>query len=144
MTTKGVEVFDETVHVTNAWLKDIMAWLHTDDRHLAYRALRSVLHALRDELEPELAVHLGAELPMLVRGFYYEGWRPVRTPARDRHIQAFYNRISGEMQGYSETDPVRLTGAVFDVLAAHVAVGEIQKVARALPRELREMWRIPA
>lgn len=143
MTAAGVQLFDETIHVTNVWLKDIMEWLHTDDRHLAYRALRSVLHALRDELDPELAVHLGAELPMLVRGFYYEGWRPSRTPAGDRHIQAFYDRIAGEMQGYPNADPVRLTGAVFDLLAARIAGGEIRKVARSLPRDLREMWRIP-
>jgi uncharacterized protein (DUF2267 family) len=95
-------------------------------------------------MEAGLAVHLGAQLPMLVRGLYYEGWRPATTPARDRHIQAFYDRIKAEMQGYPDADPVRLTGAVFDMLAKRIAVGEIQKVAGALPRELREMWRIPA
>jgi uncharacterized protein (DUF2267 family) len=34
-----------------------------------------MLHALRDRLPPEIAVHLSAQLPMLVRGIYYEGWK---------------------------------------------------------------------
>ena len=45
------------------------------DRRSAYRALRSVLHVLRDRLTPEQAVHLGAQLPLLVRGIFYDGWR---------------------------------------------------------------------
>ena len=64
MTTTGLKVFDETLQITNSWLKDLMEMLHTDDRQMAYRWLRAVLHALRDELEPELAVHLAAQLPI--------------------------------------------------------------------------------
>ncbi len=83
--TTGLAVFDTTVQETNLWLKGIMEGLHTDDRHLAYLALRATLHALRDRLGPENAVHLAAQLPMLVRGLYYEGWRLARRrPASGR------------------------------------------------------------
>ena len=143
MSTTGLKVFDETLQVTNSWLKDMMEMLHTDDRQLAYRGLRAVLHALRDELEPELAVHLAAQLPMLVRGFYYEGWQPSRTPTPNRHLDAFYQAIRTEMCGYPEVEPDRLAGAVFDLLAARIAAGEIQKVARSLPRGIRDLWGIP-
>ena len=68
MSTTGLPVFDTTVQETNLWLKAIMEGLHTDDRHLAYVALRATLHALRDRIGPENAVHLAAQLPMLVRG----------------------------------------------------------------------------
>ena len=144
MTTTGLKVFDETLQVTNSWLKDMMEMLHTDDRQFAYRALRAVLHALRDELEPELAVHLAAELPMLVRGFYYEGWQPSRTPMPNRHLEGFYQAIQAEMQGYPEPDPGRLAAAVFDLLATRIATGEVQKVARSLPRAIRDLWGIPS
>jgi uncharacterized protein (DUF2267 family) len=68
-----------TVQETNVWLKKL-----TEDHHLghhAYIALRAVLHVLRDRLTPEQAVHLGAQLPILVRGIYYEGWRLAAKPA---------------------------------------------------------------
>lgn len=144
MSTNNLPAFDETVQRTNAWLKDLMAWLHTDDRRLAYRALRAVLHALRDRLEPGLAVHLGAGMPMLVRGFYYEGWRPSDTPLPYHSLEEFHDCVMAEMQGFQEADPERLTGAVFDLLAARLPAGEIRKIAESLPRDVRALWRIPA
>ena len=89
MSMTGLDVFDSTVHQTNVWLKSIMDRLGTDDRHRAYLALRATLHALRDRLPPEVAVHLGAQLPMLVRGFYYEEWHIAGTPTRERHAAEF-------------------------------------------------------
>jgi uncharacterized protein (DUF2267 family) len=144
MSASGLKVFDETLQVTNSWLKDLMEMLHTDDRQLAYRGLRAVLHALRDELEPELAVHLAAQLPMLVRGFYYEGWQPSRTPTPNRHLDAFYQAIRTEMHGHPEVEPDRLMGAVFDLLSTRIEAGEVQKVVRSLPREIRDLWGIPS
>src|SRR5918999_2423916 len=88
----GLYVFDHTVQVTNEWLKGVERELGAANRHRAYLALRSTLHALRDELVPDEAVHLAAQLPMLVRGFYYEGWDPSRTPVKDRDREDFLER----------------------------------------------------
>ena len=79
MSTTGLDVFDRTVQETNLWLKSLMEKLVTDDRHVAYFALRATMHALRDRIGPDNAVHLGAQLPMLIRGLYYEGWRMERS-----------------------------------------------------------------
>ena len=69
------EVFDTTIQKTQVWLNDLMSELDWEDKpHKAYMALRTVLHALRDRLMVVVAVQLGAQLPMLIRGFYYEGW----------------------------------------------------------------------
>jgi uncharacterized protein (DUF2267 family) len=66
MSTTGLSVFDETIQKTNIWLKEISEALGSD-RHRAYQVLRAVLHCLRDRLIINEAVHLGDQLPMLVR-----------------------------------------------------------------------------
>ena len=73
MSTIGLEVFDKTVQTTNAWLKEIME-VTGPDRHRAYRVLAAVLHALRDRLTVDEAAQLAAQLPILVRGLYYDQW----------------------------------------------------------------------
>ena len=73
MADTPVAALDHTIQQTNIWLKSVAGQLHIEDRRDAYRALRSVLHVLRDRLTPEQAVHLGAQLPALVRGIYYDG-----------------------------------------------------------------------
>ena len=66
------DIFDGTLQKTQIWLNELMTALDWENHpHKAYLALRTVLHALRDRLTVEEAVQLGAQLPMLVRGFYY-------------------------------------------------------------------------
>jgi len=47
------------------------------------------LHAVRNRIGPENAAHLGAQLPMLIRGLYYEGWDPTGKPTKERHEAQF-------------------------------------------------------
>ena len=93
MSASGVAAIDHTIQETNIWLKEIAAQLHFEDRHHAYNALRAVLHALRDRLTPETAVHLGAQFPLLIGGIYYEGWRMAGKPTGDRSAQEFADHI---------------------------------------------------
>jgi uncharacterized protein (DUF2267 family) len=139
MATTGLEVFDRTIQKTNEWLNELSGALGTD-RHHAYLALRATLHALRDRLPVDEAAHLSAQLPMLIRGFYYEGWRPVVSPLRVRDKQDFLTLIESELTGAPELDPERVARAVFTVLASRVTAGEAEDVAEMLPIEIRELW----
>jgi uncharacterized protein (DUF2267 family) len=141
MSNTGLPVFDTTVQETNLWLKAIMEGLHTDDRHLAYLALRSTLHALRDRLGPESAVHLAAQLPMLVRGLYYEGWRLAASQSKERTRADFLEHVRSELPRGSAIDPNVAARAVFAVMWAKLDLGEIGKVIDPLPEELKELWR---
>jgi uncharacterized protein (DUF2267 family) len=135
----GLDVFDTTVQHTNLWLKDIMQELGVD-RHLAYKVLSATLHALRDRIGPENAVHLGAQLPMLMRGFYYEGWRLADRPARVRHLNDFLEYIEGENFRGLGTDSERAVRAVFAVMANRLDAGEVEKIIKMLPEELRGLF----
>ena len=142
MSITGLEAFDSTVHQTNAWLKAIMGRLGTEDRHRAYLALRATLQALRDRLQPEMAVHLGAQLPMLVRGFYYEDWRMAGTPTRERHKEEFLAHIAAAFRKDPEVDPERVARAVLATLAENIDPGQVRKIIAALPHELRDLWSV--
>lgn len=140
MSTTGLRAFDETLHLTNAWLKEVMAGLETEDRNEAYAALRAVLQALRDRLPVDDAVHLGAQLPMLVRGFYYEGWHPAGRPYRERSQEEFLGHVEERLRGREHLEAVRVARVVCRVLDAHVSSGEVDKVKHALPGPVRELW----
>lgn len=132
--------FDTTLEKTNLWLRDVMTELDWDDRHRAYLALRGVLHALRDRLQPDEAVHLGAQLPMLIRGFYYEGWRPSATPKRERHREQFLDHVREAFPRRVDIDSERVTRAVFAVLARRISKGEMEDVQGMMPEEVRDLW----
>ncbi|HEX9880353.1 MAG TPA: DUF2267 domain-containing protein [Candidatus Binatia bacterium] len=141
MSATGLEAFDTTLQKTQVWLNDLMGELDwQDDRSRAYLALRSVLHALRDRLTVEEAVHLGAQLPTLVRGFYYEGWKVSGKPVKERHKEAFVAHVKEAFRGDARVNPEAVTRAVFKVLARHITPGETQDVKGILPAELRELW----
>jgi uncharacterized protein (DUF2267 family) len=136
----GLDIFDRTVQESNLWLKDIMDRLETVDRHQAYSSLRAVLHALRDRIGPESAAHLGAQLPMLLRGLYYEGWDPTNKPTKERHEEAFLARIARELPRATESEVEQGALAVLDVLSKHVDRGAAVKIATMFPHDLRKFW----
>jgi uncharacterized protein (DUF2267 family) len=140
MTMSGLEVFDTTLHKTYSWLNEITDELHWEDRVRGYRALRVGLHALRDRLTVEEAAHLGAQLPMLIRGFYYEGWTPAGKPYKTQSQGEFLAAIREQFRGDAEVDPERVARAVFKVLAKRVTEGEIKDVKGLLPKELVGFW----
>ncbi|MDB6068505.1 MAG: hypothetical protein JWR26_4713 [Pedosphaera sp.] len=140
MSATGLGVFDTTVQKTNLWLKDLMEVLGWEQKQKAYDALRAVLHALRDRLTVDEAAQLGAQLPMLIRGIYYEGWDPNYKPERVRHKDQFLARIRQQFRGDDSIDPEQIARAVFTVLENRVSDGEIQDVESVLPAELKELW----
>jgi uncharacterized protein (DUF2267 family) len=144
MSTTGLTAFDNTLHTTNTWLKQLMEELWWEDRHQAYHALRAVLHALRDRLTVDQAAALGAQLPLLVRGIYYEGWHPHGKPVKDRKLEDFLGHLAPALPSEPQASLERITRAVFALLARHVTAGEIESIRTGLPTELRALWPAPA
>jgi len=139
MNTIGVSVLDHTVQQTNAWLKGVEDELALDNRQQAYNALRAVMHALRDRLPPEVAIKLGAQLPILVRGIYYEGWHAAGTPTKERHLEDFGDHIASELPQGFPVGALSTARAVFEILWEKLDPGEFEKVLNHLPASLRAM-----
>jgi uncharacterized protein (DUF2267 family) len=140
MSATGLDVFDKTVQTTNPWLKEIME-VTGPDRRKAYRVLAAVLHALRDRLTVDEAAQLGVQLPILVRGLYYDQWHhPSGKPERLRHKEEFLAPVATELDDIGPINPENATRAVCSVLEHHIAPGEIENVKATLPTHIRELW----
>jgi uncharacterized protein (DUF2267 family) len=140
MSQTGLSAFDSTLQTTNTWINEVTERLNWVDRQRAYHGLRAVLHALRDRLPVDQAAALGAQLPMLVRGFYYEGWHPGGKPVKERRKEEFLAHVGGEFHHDPVVDIEELTRVVFQVLARHVTPGEIERVKNHLPADIRSLW----
>ena len=139
MTTTRVDIIERSVEKAHVWLTDLAEELGTEDRHQAYRVLRAFLHALRDHLTVDEAAKRAAQLPIFVRGVFYEGWDPSRTPEHARDIESFLTRIAAEAQLAGETEASFAATAASRVLRRHVSAGEGDSVLNALPQHLREL-----
>jgi uncharacterized protein (DUF2267 family) len=130
-------IIERSAEKAHIWLKEVAAELGVDDRHYAYRALRAVLHALRDRLTVDVAAKLAAQLPTLIRGIYYEDWDPSGKPMPIHDIDTFLQHVVSEGRFSGETEASMAVAAVTAVLRAHVTAGEIEDVAAVLPEKLR-------
>lgn len=140
MTQSSTSAFESTIHTTNIWINDLLEDLGWEDPEQGYHALRAVLHVLRDHLQPNEAADLAAQLPMLVRGFYYEGWKPEGRPVAERKKDQFLAHVRKAFNYDPRINPEAVTRAVFRTLARHISKGEIEDVIGNLPADLREMW----
>jgi len=144
MTTTGIATFDKTIRKTNEWVRDVMNELRVSDTETAYVALHATLQALRDRLTIEEAAQLSAQLPMLIRGLYFEGWDPAGKPRKERRKEEFLARVRAMFPTRRDLDPERVARAVFAVLAKRVSAGEIADVLSILPHELKDLWPVEA
>jgi uncharacterized protein (DUF2267 family) len=132
-------IIERSVEKTHIWLNDVAGELGVEDRQYAYRALRAVLHTLRDRLTVDVAAKLAAQLPTLIRGIYYEDWDPSRTPLPIHDVEAFLDHVVAEGRMAGETEASLAVGAVSRVLRRHVSPGEIQDVLAVLPDKLKTL-----
>ena len=129
-----VSVIERTVSKTNEWLERLCREMDNDDRQHAYVLLRAVLHTLRDRIGPEVSVHLAAQLPLLVRGIFYEGWDPGATPQK-LTLDEFINRVEREANLRSAAEAASGARAVMQVLWDELAPGTMDHVIAVLPEE---------
>ena len=130
----------EQVH---EWLKDLAAREPLQNPEQAYSILRAVLHTVRDRLTAEEVAHLGSQLPMIVRGFYFEGWRPALAPNDFSTEEEFLARVRSSLGTGTPTelDLRDATLTTLDFLADHVDEGEMRHVTTQMPEEIEALFR---
>jgi uncharacterized protein (DUF2267 family) len=140
MKTTGITSVDHAPQVVAEWLNELGDNLGWNDKPRSYLLLRETLHAVRDYLSPDEAADLAAQLPILIRGIYYEGWAPSRTPAHPRAKHDFLARVGDRFSDDPLEDPEAAVVAVFDLLRRKLSPGAVDQVAHAMRKSLRDLW----
>jgi uncharacterized protein (DUF2267 family) len=133
-------IFANTVQKAHLWLSELMEELGWQDTQKTFTALKATLHALRDRLTVEEAVQLGAQMPTLIRGMYYEGWTTRDKPLKERRREEFLAHVRQSFRRDPAVDPEAAVRAVFKLLSRRISEGEIEDVKNILPQELRGLW----
>ena len=139
MSACGLDVFDRTLETTHIWLNEICNDLGPD-KQVAWKVLSTVLHKLRDRLSINLAAHLGAQLPLLIRGVYYDQFEPSKMPSECRSRDEFVQEVTEWLSDARPVDPEDAIRSVFRVMSRHISEGQIDHVKQALSRHVRQMW----
>ena len=138
--TSHVKLIDHAAHDAHVWVKQLSEMMHWDDAQHSFRLLSTVLHALRDRLPVNEAAHLGAQLPTLIRGVYYDGWHPAHKPVAEYSREAFLFHLVEAFPADILDDPDKGAEMVFALLEQHVSAGEIKDVKSCLPDKIKELW----
>lgn len=139
MSGTSIANFTQAAQQAQQWVNELADDLNWDERR-AYHLLRCVLHTLRDWLPQEEMVDLSAQLPSLIRGIYFEGWKPLETPVRDRKKADFLSRVRDAFSDDLLNDPDAAVAAVFRLLDRHISRGEIVQVRNSMKKSMRELW----
>ncbi|MET7764546.1 DUF2267 domain-containing protein [Streptomyces sp. NPDC005336] len=140
MAQTGFPSFNTTVDKTNHILKEIeqaYGW-PKERRNQSYAALRAVLRNLRDRLTVDEIAQLGAQLPILVRGIYYEGWDPSHVPVKMGR-EEFLERVREEFPYAVEGGTERLVHTVLQAVRPHISEGEWEDIKSVVPKDLASL-----
>ena len=136
MSSTGLDTFDATVQESNELLKAIekeFGW--EGHRDLSYDALRAVLHTLRDRLTVEEAADFASQLPMLIKGLFYDGYRPAKMPVK-MDKEEFFEEVRRKFPLSMEHSTQDLIRGVLSALGKYVSKGEMKEVKDILPGQL--------
>jgi uncharacterized protein (DUF2267 family) len=137
--TERTHIFERTLQTAYGWVDEVAEEIGAD-RQVAWNALGAVLRATRDRLPIGLAAHFAAELPTIIRGAYYDQFRPSELPDRSRTLEEFLEHVGGGMGPKPAVDVQDATRAVFKVTAAKIDKGQADNVRAALPEPVRQIW----
>ncbi|MET7295694.1 DUF2267 domain-containing protein [Streptomyces griseoloalbus] len=119
----------------------VQALSRLPDRGSADRATRAVLSTLAERLPPGLAGHVAAQLPPTLAGPMRQATDsaadgPVSSSGERFGLTTFVGRIAGRAET-DENAALREAAAVLEVLDAALAPELTEKVAGALPADIR-------
>lgn len=138
----GVPILENNIHQTMDWIYAIEEACHwdVDNQKKAFAALRAVLHELRDLLPMESCAQLSAQLPLVIRGIFFENWRPRFIPTQEIKKEDFLSAIAETLYPYSDVNVEETTRGVLQVLAEKLPLGELENIVQNISKEIQDLF----
>ncbi|SDE48055.1 DUF2267 domain-containing protein [Rhodospira trueperi] len=95
---------DHAYHEANIWLNTLAETPGIGAQGQAYGALRVVLHQVRDRVTVDQAAHVGGQLPTLIRGIDFEGWKLAVIPTRERSLDTVLESLGDRLADVPKID----------------------------------------
>ena len=140
MVRSSTPTIDHAEEVAHEWIDELGDYLHWSNDARTHLLLRTVLHTIRDFLNVDEAADLAAQLPVLIRGIYYDGWDPSSAPVRPRNKTAFMERVDEVFDRDPLDSPETAIAAVIKLLNRHVSAGQMAQVRQSLRKDLRFLF----
>ena len=131
-----------TKHTQSAleWINEIKDKGRFKDQAVSLASLRAVLHPLRDNLHITDAIHLSAQLPLFIRGIFFEGWKSPHIPTQQHTAEAFLEHVRRDLLPWGEIEPEKAVRCVLKTLVGRTNHEEIRKIRETLPKEINELF----
>jgi uncharacterized protein (DUF2267 family) len=131
-----------TKHAQNAleWINEVRDRGRFKDQAVSLASLRAVLHPLRDNLPITDAIHLSSQLPIFIRGIFFEGWKSLHMPIPLSTSEAFLEHVRRDLLPWGEIEPEKAVRCVLQTLVGKITHEEIRKIRELLPKEINELF----
>ncbi|MFW5705182.1 MAG: DUF2267 domain-containing protein [Nanoarchaeota archaeon] len=140
MVETTIKSLDKSMTKTLEWINDLSEDIGYTDKQHTYLVLKSVLHALRDRLTIEEATDLAAQLPLVIKGIYYDEYNPSKTPIKAKNEEEFYAMVDRGLKNNPEISSEQITPIVLGFLARRIGGDEIVHVISNLPPKIAALW----
>lgn len=134
----SIDIVNHNIKTINTWLKDISEELGGIGEEAAWGHLKAVLQTVRDRITVDEAADFAAQLPMIVRGLYFEGWRPAETPHKWRDRQEYLDAFTHKLENAGSGEEI--LKAVLRVLDRHLDSNELMRVKEMHPKDVWDLW----
>ena len=133
--------FEKFTREFEQWLIFIGEEMDMENRpDIAFQALRSVLHAIRDRIIPSEVFDLSAQLPLMVRGVFFEGYNLKDKPEKYNAVELL-ETIEQGFYGNTSVDAESAFRAVLNLLYEKISEGELEDIYGGMPKDIKELWR---
>jgi uncharacterized protein (DUF2267 family) len=139
---EDIKTLKKTFAHTEVFVKKLMDTNKFRTPDHAFVLLKATMKTLRDRIGPGEALHLGGQLPALLRGYYFEGYdlRNLQGPIlKSKTSQAFFGQVRDYLGAYDFMDLEILVPIAMNIILDGIDQGESEQIVHQLPKDLQNL-----